>query len=80
MFESIFSVRDILQTLGQSRVDARDAAVIYALDPCYAAGFSYLLLGETLGAQGLAGAVIVFAAVLVSRTKPSPTDETETVA
>lgn len=69
-----------LQTLGQSRVDARDAAVIYALDPCYAAGFSYLLLGETLGAQGLAGAVIVFAAVLVSRTKPSPTDETETVA
>ena len=56
-----------LQALGQSRVRAQDAAVIYALDPVYAAGFSYLLLGESLGTQGLAGAAVVLAAVLVSR-------------
>ena len=57
-----------LQALGQSRVKANDAAVIYALDPVYAAGFSYLLLGETLGQQGLIGAGVVFAAVLLSRS------------
>lgn len=57
-----------LQAIGQSRVRANDAAVIYALDPVYAAGFSYLLLGETLGPQGLVGAGVVLAAVLLSRS------------
>lgn len=56
-----------LQALGQSRVGAQDAAVLFALDPVYAAGFSYLLLGETLGPQGVLGAATVLVAVLVSR-------------
>ena len=43
-----------LQTVGQREVSAPDAAIIYALDPVYGAGFSYLLLGETLGPQGAA--------------------------
>ena len=60
-----------LQTLGQSRVNAQDAALIYALDPVYAAGFSWLLLGETLGPQGYAGAAVVLAAVLLSRLPSS---------
>ena len=40
-------------------MSAPDAAIIYALDPVYGAGFSYLLLGETLGPQGAAGARLV---------------------
>jgi len=56
-----------LQAYGQARVGAQDAALLYALDPCYAAGFSYLLLGETLGPQGFAGAAVVLAAVAISR-------------
>jgi drug/metabolite transporter (DMT)-like permease len=56
-----------LQAVGQSRVSGQDAAVVYALDPVYAAGFSYLLLGETLGPQGLAGAGLVLGAVAMSR-------------
>jgi len=57
-----------LQTVGQREVSAPDAAIIYALDPVYGAGFSYLLLGETLGPQGAAGAGLVLLAVLLSRT------------
>ena len=64
------AVAQWLQALGQSRVGAQDAAVIYALDPVYAAGFSWLLLGETLGPQGYAGAAVVLAAVLLSRLPP----------
>jgi len=56
-----------LQALGQSRVSGQDAAIVYALDPVYAAGFSYVLLGETLGPQGVAGAGLVLAAVVMSR-------------
>ena len=36
------------------------------MKPVYA-GFSYLLLGETLGPQGFAGAAVVLAAVAISR-------------
>ena len=63
-----------LQALGQSRVAANDAAVIYALDPVYAAGFAYLLLDEKLGTQGLLGAGIVLVAVLLSRLPTADTD------
>ncbi len=56
-----------LQALGQASVGAQDAAIIYALDPVYGAGFSYLLLGEQLGATGLAGGALVLAAVGLSR-------------
>lgn len=66
-----------LQALGQSQVKAQNAAVIYALDPVYAAGFSYLILGETLGPQGLAGAATVLAAVLLSRLPPDDGGEAE---
>ena len=66
-----------LQALGQSRVGANDAAVIYALDPVYAAGFSYLLLDETLGPQGIAGAGVVLSAVLLSRLPSSGGDGDE---
>ena len=47
----VSTLANYLQTLGQSRVSAADAAVIYALDPVYGALFSYALLGETLGGQ-----------------------------
>ena len=68
-----------LQTIGQKEVSAPDAAIIYALDPVYGAGFSFLLLGETLGPQGFAGAGLVLLAVLFSRTaKPDgPEGEAE---
>ncbi|KAF6001790.1 hypothetical protein F1559_003456 [Cyanidiococcus yangmingshanensis] len=56
-----------LQALGQERISAERAAIIYALDPVYGAAFAYLVLGETLGTRGIAGALIVFLASLISQ-------------
>ena len=68
-----------LQAQGQSRVSSQDAAVIYALDPVYAAGFSYLLLDERLGTQGLVGAGVVLAAVVLSRLQNGMKGDTGSV-
>lgn len=56
-----------MQAVGQQSVPAERAAVIYAMDPVYAAGFAYLLLGETLGPVGLVGAGIITGAALWSQ-------------
>ncbi|CAM9473381.1 unnamed protein product [Pylaiella littoralis] len=56
-----------MQAVGQRSVPAERAAVIYAMDPVYAAGFAYLLLGETLGPAGVLGAGIIMGAALWSQ-------------
>ncbi len=56
-----------LISLGQSRVSAGEAAVIYALEPVWAAIFAYFLLGEALGPRGLLGGALVLAATLYSQ-------------
>ena len=49
-----------IQTKAQRDVSAERAAVIYAMDPVYGAGFAYLLLGETLnGITGWLGAGLI---------------------
>ena len=53
-----------LQALGQARIDATDAAVIFALDPVYGVCFASLWLGEHLGPQGLLGAGCILLANL----------------
>ncbi len=45
------ALTNFLQTLGQRKVAAEQAAIIYAMDPVYAAGFAYVILGEQLGPQ-----------------------------
>ena len=52
------------QTIGQRTIAAESAAIIYALDPVYAAGFSYALLGEQLGPAGFAGGGLLVAAAV----------------
>ena len=61
------AVAQQLQVFGQRSIRAQDAAIIYALDPVYAATFSYWLLGEQLGARGVGGTAVVMGAVLLSR-------------
>ncbi|MFZ5991878.1 MAG: DMT family transporter [Deinococcota bacterium] len=55
----------LLQTLGQGRVSAPEAAIIYVLEPVWASVFAFLLLGERLGVQGLVGAALVVSATLI---------------
>lgn len=63
-----------MQALGQRSVPAERAAVIYAMDPVYAAGFAYLLLGETLGPAGFAGATVITGAALWSQGQQTSAD------
>lgn len=64
-----------LQALGQRLVPAPQAAVIFTLEPVYAAAFAYVWLGERLGGPGMLGAALIIAATLISQlrsTKPHP--------
>jgi drug/metabolite transporter (DMT)-like permease len=55
----------LLMAFGQRLVSASEAAIIYALEPVFAAFFAYIWIGETLGVRGwLGGAAIVVAMVI----------------
>jgi drug/metabolite transporter (DMT)-like permease len=74
------AVTTLLQTVGQRRVSAAEASLIYALEPVTAALFSFLLIGERIGLRGaLGGLLVVGATVLGQRTgEGSPHPETPT--
>ncbi|PYE55801.1 DMT family transporter [Deinococcus yavapaiensis] len=63
-----------LQTVGQRRVTAPEAAIIYALEPVTASVFSFLLLKERVGLRGLAGGALVVLAMVLSQL-PDKTDK-----
>ncbi len=52
-----------LQVWGQRHVGPETAAIIYQLEPFFAAGFSRVLLGEALTARQWLGALLIAAAV-----------------
>ena len=45
-------------------------AVIFALEPLWAALFSWLWIGETMGPRALAGSGAILAGILVSELTP----------
>lgn len=53
-----------LQTRFQGRTTPQRAALIFALEPVFAAGFAWLLLRETLSPQVALGGAVILAAVL----------------
>ena len=59
----------VLQTYAQRVVPAYLAALIFVLEPVFAALFAYLLLGEALGMLGLLGGALVVLAMVVSEFK-----------
>ncbi|MGA9853508.1 MAG: EamA family transporter [Gammaproteobacteria bacterium] len=54
-----------LQAVGQRHVSAEKAAVIYVMEPVFAALFGWLWLHETLGLRGFVGGAMVIAAVIL---------------
>jgi hypothetical protein len=48
-----------LQTWGQSRTTANEAAVVYAFEPAAAAFFGYFWLGEAMTARGWLGGLLI---------------------
>ncbi|SDM13708.1 EamA domain-containing membrane protein RarD [Oryzisolibacter propanilivorax] len=59
-----------LQAWGQQRVDAMRSAIVFGLEPVFAALTAWVLIGETLGASGLAGAALIVAALIASQLQP----------
>lgn len=55
-----------LQAYAQRKVAADKAAIIYAMEPVFAAVFGWLWLGETLGMRGAFGGALVIAAIVFS--------------
>jgi drug/metabolite transporter (DMT)-like permease len=61
-----------LQTWGQARASANEAAVIYAFEPGGAAFFAYFWLGEAMGGRGWLGAVLLISGMIVSQWNAEP--------
>ena len=60
----------VAQTYAQRVVPAHLAALIFVLEPVFAAAFAFVLLGERLGANGWIGAGLVLVAMLVAEARP----------
>ena len=71
------ALTNFLQTIGQRYVRAEKAAIIYSIDPVWGAGFAYLLLGETIAEQGLAGCALLMLATAISMSAPGQAEETD---
>lgn len=60
-----------LQAWGQQRVDAIRSAIVFGLEPVFAALTAWALLGERLGVAGVAGAALIVAALIFSQLQPA---------
>lgn len=60
-----------LQAVGQRRVAAEKAALIFAMEPVFAALFGWMWLGELLGWRGAAGGAIVIGALVLAELRPA---------
>ena len=69
VFASVLVVT--LQAWGQQRVDAMRSAIIFGLEPVFAAITAWWLIDERLGASGMLGAALIVAALVVSQL-PTP--------
>jgi len=57
------------QTWAQRHMSATHAAILYALEPVWAALLAAWLLGERLGARGAWGAALVLAGIVASELR-----------
>ena len=60
-----------VQTWAQQFTTPTHTALIFTLEPVFAWLASYWILGESLGARGVWGAVLILAGIILSELKPS---------
>lgn len=60
----------LLQTLGQRRVPAAQAAILFTMEPVFAAIFAFILLRETLTPRGYVGAGLILLAAIACQIEP----------
>ena len=56
-----------LQAWGQQRVDAMRCAIVFGLEPVFAALTAWAMLGERMGGVAVCGAALVVAALVFSQ-------------
>ena len=61
-----------LQAMAQRHVTADKAALIYAMEPVFAAVFAWMWLAEVLSIQAAIGGAMVVLAVVLSEWKAVP--------
>lgn len=59
-----------LQAWGQQRVDAMRSAIIFGLEPVFAALTAWVLIGERMGTMAIGGAALIVAALIFSQWAP----------
>lgn len=59
------------QTIGQKWVSAPQAAVLYTLEPLWAALFAWMVLGNVLGMRGRVGGAMILAAAILTQVPVS---------
>lgn len=59
-----------LQAWGQQRVDAMRSAIVFGLEPVFAALTAWALIGERLGWTGVCGAALIVGALIASQLQP----------
>lgn len=57
----------LIQAVAQRKVSATQTAIIYTLEPVFAAVFAFWLLGESLGVRGMLGAGMVIGSTIFSQ-------------
>ena len=62
----------IFQAWGQQRVDAMRCAIVFGLEPVFAALTAWWLLDERMGAVAMGGAALIVAALIFSQWRPAP--------
>ena len=61
----------VLQAWGQQRVDAMRSAIVFGLEPVFAALTAWWLIDERMGAVALCGAALMVAALIFSQWTPA---------
>jgi drug/metabolite transporter (DMT)-like permease len=56
----------VMQVYGQRKTTATRAALIYTMEPVFAAFFAYVIAGETLGERGILGCVLILVGMVVA--------------
>lgn len=60
----------VLEAWGQQRIDASRSAIVYGMEPVFAAAAAWFLLGETLGVWAILGVILVVGAMVYSQIGP----------
>jgi drug/metabolite transporter (DMT)-like permease len=70
LFASIFAF--LVQTAMQRHISPANTALIFCLEPVFAAAYAYLAAGERLTATGWFGAGLILAGMLIAELLPEP--------